>query len=172
MAARHTPWPSSEAGGATVVLVVAVVVAVVGLSLGVHALDTTSAKGPSSSTPSPPTPSELLPGHTLLPGRSLYSANGRFRLQMETTGDLVLTSVSSPGSPLWTSNTARNNDAYLVMQPDGNLVVYPVNGPFPVGAATDALWSTQTNGSSGTSAELTNAGTFEIVLGASVLWRS
>jgi hypothetical protein len=83
-------------------------------------------------SPSPGAPEEagaavfhevLPPGTRLNPGDTLFSRRNDFRLDMQTDGDLVLSTADMV--PLWASNTAGEG-TYAVMQVDGNLVVYDV----------------------------------------------
>jgi len=102
-------------------------------------------------------------GTVLHAGSELKSENGEFQLEMQSDGNLVLYSGSSPtwstntsgrigadavlqrdgnfvlywdGHPLWAAMTDRGGSAanVLVMQDDGNLVVYS--------GAAKALWAT------------------------------
>ncbi|MCU0439552.1 MAG: hypothetical protein MUC49_16795 [Raineya sp.] len=60
---------------------------------------------------------------------------------MQTDGNLVLyrVSIQVDADPSWSSNTHGNNGAFLVVQNDGNVVIYNSNN-------TRALWATGTNG--------------------------
>jgi len=62
----------------------------------------------------------------------IYSPDGRFRLSMQTDGNLV---VYDPNNvPQWASGTFLPN-SYLRVQPDGNAVVYDSEDNFPQWAA-------------------------------------
>ena len=122
-----------------------------------------SSAGPSPApspapAPAPVTRSTLEPGARLMPGQSLVSSSGRFRLVYQGDGNLVLyddvqhapvwwtgTNGRSAGlltmqgdgnlviydasiTPLWMSGTAANTNSRLVLQADGNLVVYTADG--------------------------------------------
>jgi hypothetical protein len=78
-------------------------------------------------------------GHYLDPGQSLESPNGRYRLEMQRDGNLVLHEPDE-GFP-WNSHTEGNPGARLVLQDDGNLVIYGVDGT--------ALSQSETEGSLG-----------------------
>jgi hypothetical protein len=79
----------------------------------------------------------LSPGDTLAPNTSLASQSGRYRLQYQTDGNLVLVDTSTdPWTPLWASGTNDNNPGFVVMQPDGNLSIYNGSG--------SVVWSTDT----------------------------
>jgi hypothetical protein len=80
-----------------------------------------------------PRPSQLKAGTTLRSGAYLASANGRYRLEMQANGDLVL---SEEGIVLWASHTARHRGAVATMQRDGNFVIYQ---------RRRALWSSRTS---------------------------
>lgn len=69
----------------------------------------------------------------LYAGQSIWSADGRFQLIMQTDGNLVL---YGPDGYMWATGTNGGSDRWMVMQSDGNLVVY--NG------ANQALWHTGT----------------------------
>ena len=69
----------------------------------------------------------LLSGARLLPGQSITSANGRFRLLFQTDGNLVLYDDVERSAP-WSSNTAGISAGHVIMQTDGNLVVYDAQG--------------------------------------------
>ena len=62
---------------------------------------------------------------------TLYSANGWYRLTMQTDGNLVLyrkgtggTAEQNYNTPVWSSGTAYTNAHYAYFQADGNLVLY------------------------------------------------
>jgi hypothetical protein len=78
-------------------------------------------------------PSRLQAGKTLRGGSWLTSPNGRYRLEMQASGDLVLT---SGGHVLWSSHTARYPGAVATMQSDGNFVIYEHNR---------AIWNSRTS---------------------------
>jgi hypothetical protein len=99
-------------------------------------------------------PDRLNPGQSLATNATITSADGRFRLIMQTDGNLVVyrnsdnhplwatgtqgtdvhrADMQSDGNlvlyhvnnaPAWASNTAGKRDSFLVMQNDGNLVIY------------------------------------------------
>ncbi len=75
---------------------------------------------------------ELHPS-ALYPNQSLETANRKYKFVLQTDSNLVLYSNSQP---IWNSGTSGRNAAYLVLQPDGNLVLYDANG--------FALWHTNT----------------------------
>ncbi|MCK9193679.1 MAG: hypothetical protein M0P19_07380, partial [Nevskia sp.] len=76
----------------------------------------------------------LQPGQSLLPGQSIYSAGGAYRLTYQTDGNLVL--YSSTNQAIWNSGTNGTTPGSAVYQADGNLVVYNQQG--------QAVWATST----------------------------
>ena len=78
----------------------------------------------------------LVPGQTLGSGKWLLSPNRAFMLGMQTDGNLVLRRVSDKRT-LWHSRTYGQPGARLVLQTNGNLVIW--RGQQPV-------WSTRTAG--------------------------
>lgn len=79
----------------------------------------------------------LMPGETLLQGQSLGSPNGQYVLWMQDDGNLV---QYGPNGAMFATSTYAQG-ARLVMQVDGNLVLYD--------AANHALWSSGTQGNNG-----------------------
>ncbi|MFI9836379.1 hypothetical protein ACIHFD_05065 [Nonomuraea sp. NPDC051941] len=80
----------------------------------------------------------LGPGEWLLPGQSLTSEGGRFKLIQQAEGNLVFYEGTKA---LWTSPTSGKPGARATMQKEGNLVIY--------GADNKPLWSTPTAGNPG-----------------------
>ena len=104
-------------------------------------------------------------GEGLKPGQALQSCDGRFSVAMGNDGDVsvrmganILASTGTTGSdaavfgleqngnlvvrgalgkPLWRSNSPVASPARVLLQEDGNLVIYGLNGP---------LWSSGTHG--------------------------
>jgi hypothetical protein len=93
---------------------------------------------------------------------------------MQTDGNLV--EYGSPGKTVkWESGTSGNFGAYVVMQADGNLVVYPLGKTAPApGQPTPALWDSGTAGHPGSSAALLNSGHLVVLVSRTgdVLWRT
>lgn len=77
----------------------------------------------------------LLPGETLRAGQYLTSSNGRYRLQQNPDGNLVLYRLPD-WQPLWDTKTWGNPGARAVLQAQGNLVVY--------NPSSAALWTNRT----------------------------
>lgn len=82
---------------------------------------------------SPSVISALPSGAALFDGQSLVSPNGRFSLDMQSDGNLVLYGT---GLVLWDSGTAGDAPDYATMQGDGNFVIYK---------AGKAVWSSGTD---------------------------
>ena len=109
--------------------------------------------------------STMMPGESMSPGESISSPSGRYQLRLQHEGNLVLYDTAGP-TALWDSRTVGESDRTLVMQPDGNLVLYelPVT-PF------DALWHSRTYGWPGAFLTVRDDGT--VTIGDSdgrVLW--
>ena len=81
--------------------------------------------GATAATPAPATRGSdtILPGGQLLPGQSLVSSNGRYRLVYQGDGNLVLYDDVERSAP-WSSGTAGQSTGQVVMQIDGNFVIY------------------------------------------------
>ena len=69
-------------------------------------------------------------GSRLYKGQSLYSTNGWYRLSMQTDGNLVITDKA--GAVTWNSGTFGTAAHFAAFQPDGNLVLYAVDGVTPI----------------------------------------
>ena len=80
----------------------------------------------------------LTSGASLKPGDAITSPNGRYRLELETTGDLVL---NGPTGAAWKSGTWGKSVETAEMQTDGNFVLY-APGRVPV-------WDTKSDGPGG-----------------------
>jgi hypothetical protein len=83
---------------------------------------------------------QLRAGQKLPAGRSLCSPSGRFRLDMQEDGNLVVY-LAERRQPLWASETPWTGAKYVEMQKDGNLVLYARDGR--------SVWATQTEGRGG-----------------------
>ena len=79
-------------------------------------------------------PSRLQAGEILLDGSALVSASGRYRLALQSDGNLVLYWESNP---IWNSGTRGDAPDHLIMQNDGNLVLYQ---------GLQVLWSSKSGG--------------------------
>ena len=78
----------------------------------------------------------LRPGANLLPGQSLVSTGGRYRLVYQSDGNLVLYDEVDQTIP-WASNTADAGAGSATMQGDGNFVLYDAQG--------NPYWATDTS---------------------------
>ncbi|MFC4064621.1 LamG-like jellyroll fold domain-containing protein [Actinoplanes subglobosus] len=94
---------------------------------------------------------ELGVNESMRAGDALRSLNGVFQLRMQSDGNLVL---YRDGAPVWATNTAGNEGAFLVMQGDDNLVLYRVD--------KTALWHTNTGGSGADRLVLSDDGRLEL----------
>jgi hypothetical protein len=98
----------------------------------------------------------LTPGEGLRTGEGIFSCDGRFRLDLQTDGNLVLRQATSGGNSvvLWQTGVAAPSGSTLVMQADGNLVLYD--------PAAQALWHTSTWSNQGSSFRIQNDGNLVI----------
>jgi hypothetical protein len=88
-----------------------------------------------SAPAAPKTCGKILPGQGLTPGHSWHSCDGRFTLDMQTDSNLVL---YEGHAALWNTDTVGQNAAFVVMQEDGNLVLYD--------KSRNAVWQSGTPG--------------------------
>jgi hypothetical protein len=87
---------------------------------------------------------QLQPGQQLLPGQYLLSADRHTTLTLQRNGNVVLrTNLRT----IWSSRTSNTNPGRLVMQNDGNLVLYARDG--------SVLWQTRTRHSNNQGSRLT-----------------
>jgi nucleoid-associated protein YgaU len=102
----------------------------------------------------------LSSGSTLKAGDAIVSANGRYHLELQVDGNLVLT---GPAGVAWDSGTRGKGVATAEMQTDGNFVLHT--------ADRDVVWSADT---SGPGAHLVLQDDRNVVIlgadGTSVLW--
>ncbi len=122
-----------------------------------------SGSTPAPTTPPTPTACGSIPvGDALGPGQSVYSCDGRFQLILQTAGNVV---EYTNGKALWDTNAAGFTGDELIMQGDGNLVLYPKSGP--------AIWSSGTSGNPGATFAIQDDGNL-VVYSASgqALWSS
>jgi methionine-rich copper-binding protein CopC len=96
---------------------------------------------------------------TLLPGQSMVSPNGDFVLTLQTDGNLV--EYNGAGTAVWASGTQGKTVTEMIMQGDGNLVLY--------GGST-AVWASNTSGNPGASLGLQNNGALVISSGGTQVW--
>ena len=103
----------------------------------------------------------LTKGEELTPGRSISSCDGRFRLTLQTDGNLVLYQQSTA---LWSTGTAGIAARNALMQMDGNFVLYDTSNNAP--------WHTNTWNHPGAYLALQNDGNLVIYEGGAALWSS
>jgi hypothetical protein len=110
----------------------------------------------------PPTEcGSLFADQGLIPDQSIYSCDGRFRLLLQRDGNLVL----YQDGPLWATGTVGARSAEVIMQGDGNFVLYDIAGR--------ALWSTGTAGHPGSRFAIQNDGNLVVYDASGVpLWAS
>ena len=85
--------------------------------------------------------STLAAGEYLQTNDSLLSDNGEYKLLMQEDCNLVLYKGSTA---LWDSDTVRTSQAcFLIIQSDGNLVIYLGASPEEQG---EAIWNSATQG--------------------------
>jgi hypothetical protein len=105
----------------------------------------------------------LSPGEQLLHNQSITSTDGRFRLVMQTDGNLVVYRTRD-NHALWATGTQHSDAQRAVMQTDGNLVLYHVdNRP---------AWASNTNGSPGSHLSMQNDGNLVIYKPNVPIWAS
>ena len=89
----------------------------------------------------------------LLPNQCLYSQNKKYKVCLDINGNLNVIQVNT-GNTLYIVNDKNSNSApYLIMQNDGNLVLYDSHG---------AVWSSSTQGGITNYVVIQNDGSFVI----------
>lgn len=96
--------------------------------------------------------------------QSLTSCNGLYTLAMQVDGDLALHDNNS-GVQLWSSQTAGNTGQAVVMQGDGNFVMY--DGYHGAGVS---VWDTGTAGHPGATLSVGDGGNVKIYDGQVEIW--
>jgi hypothetical protein len=94
-----------------------------------------------------------LAARQILPGAGVPSDNGWFRLVYQPDGNLVLIDTRS-GATVWAANTGGTVPGQVIMQTDGNLIVYD--------AAGAARWTSNTSGNPNAYFLVQNDGNFVI----------
>jgi Ricin-type beta-trefoil lectin domain len=107
----------------------------------------------------PPFSDAMKPGEVMHKGDSRVSHNNGYELILQTDGNLVLyDKTPKPTNPtievptkIWASNTNGRAVDRVVMQPDGNLAIYPPSGdcallPTCNSRPTAAIWQSGTRG--------------------------
>jgi surface antigen len=104
---------------------------------------------------------QLAADERLYPGQFLRSSDGRYRLALQSDGNLVL---YSPGyRVLWASGTAGRSAHSLLMQADANLVLYGTG-------SQGALWSSNRTGTGTFALTLQSDGNGVVYGPAGALW--
>lgn len=117
---------------------------------------------PSNPPPSnPPGCGGLGSGQALGQPGSVKSCDGRFNLDVQSDGNVVLYFLGN--GPLWATHTSGGGHT-LAMQSDGNLVLYD--------AASKPVWSSGTYGHPGATLAVQNDGNLVVYQGTTPLWAS
>lgn len=104
----------------------------------------------------------LPPGSTMFPGQQAWSSDGRYHLDFQQDGNLVL--YNNAGGVLWATETNGAPVSELRMQPDGNLVMY---------GGGSVIWASNTAGHPGAALRVQDDGNVVIYSrGQRVLWAS
>ena len=96
----------------------------------------------------------LLPDAVVLAGALVWNTASGYSVAFTRTGNLEL--KDRFGTILWESGTGGQNGHSLIMQADGNLVIYDASW-------RKALWATSTEGNPGASLVLLDGGKLAIV---------
>jgi len=107
------------------------------------------------------TSDRLLKGQTLVAGKYLRSPNGKYKLAMQSDGNLVLYK-SGTTIAIWSSGTYGKPVTKCVMQADGNLVLYDKNNK--------AYWDTKTYMYSGGFFVVQNDGNLVVYQNGTARW--
>jgi hypothetical protein len=126
--------------------------------------------GPCGKKPPPPAPTPIPPAHCgridpgegLRYGASAWSCDGRFHLEMQLDGNLVL--YEQNHGALWSTATGAGHDAE--MQSDGNFVEYDAAGREP----TDAVFATNTSGHGAAHLAIQDDGNVVLYDGQNAIW--
>ncbi|NP_001134458.1 mannose-specific lectin isoform X1 [Salmo salar] len=100
----------------------------------------------------------------LLKGDYLLSNNGQFKAIFQTDGNFVLYGW---GRVVWASNTVNKDAQRLILQQDGNLVIYTTQD-HPIWASHTARCNNRQRGH----LTLTDKGTLELYGDREVIWKS
>jgi hypothetical protein len=114
--------------------------------------------------PEPPGGADTLsPDQSLSPGHAVESGDGRFSLDYQGDGNLVL--YQEGVGPIWASGTGGTSAGQAYMQADGNFVIYDGGGT--------PIWHTGTSGNSGAFLRVQNDGNVVIhSAGGGLLWQT
>lgn len=113
-----------------------------------------------SAAPNSSYPANLPTNATLRPGQRLMSPDGQTVLILQGDGNLI---IRRNFVPVWSSGTSGNSPDRLIMQPDGNLVLY--------NTANSAIWNTGTSSGNNPYLTLQTDGNMVAYSGSSIpLW--
>ncbi|MBW8485330.1 hypothetical protein [Actinomadura parmotrematis] len=129
---------------------------------GAAAVAVPSLAAPSTATPvaaAQATSSVLKSGQTLKAGRSLHSPDGRYKLIMQTDGNLV---VYKKSKAIWSSHTWVK----------GSSATMRTNGDLVVAKGSHQYWRSHTDGDKGAYLKLQNDGNAVVYKGKTALWSS
>lgn len=120
---------------------------------------------PPQPAPEPPPPLScdplLEPNEALFAHDHVRSCNGKYTLWMQGDGNVVLYEEAT-GRPLWNTQTVGTKDPMLIMQLDGNFVLYD-------GAGTP-VWHTSTHGHDGAMLRVEDDGNVIVWDGWTAIW--
>jgi hypothetical protein len=137
----------------------AALAAAAALGLGLLSAGTAQAAAPKVATAPAVTGYSTITGTSVLyKGQAWYSPDHTTFLTMQLDGNAVL---YHNGTALWQSQTVSSGNE-IVMQNDGNLVVYTSN--------MEPIWQAGTYGHPGAALEIYNSGGMMLVQGISALW--
>jgi len=108
-------------------------------------------------------PDRLTPGQSLPTNGYITSDDGRFRLIMQSDGNLVVYR-NSDNRALWATGTQGTDVHHAIMQTDGDLVLYHVNSA--------PAWATNTTGKPGSFLVIQNDGNLVIYQPIVPIWTS
>jgi len=104
---------------------------------------------------------ELRIGERLTAGQPLHSADGRFRFEVGEDANLIVHWIGH--RTIWNSDNAKaRGEYYLILQEDGNLVLY--------NAEDEPIWSTGTVGSGAESLVMQSDGNLVLYSSKSAVW--
>ena len=106
----------------------------------------------------------LTEGQQLNVGETLISSNFAYVLALQADGDLALYDVNKGVVPLWSAGLSGQASAKVVMQSDGNFVVY--------NTSSQPTWASGTWNNSGAYLFLQNNGNLSVYNGNSSLWQT
>jgi len=110
-------------------------------------------------------------GSELRPGQSRVSANGSYRLSLQTDGTLVLHLVHPDTSVdvMWVPVKDRNTPGKVAaMQGDGNFVLYDADPP----SLSAAIWASHTDGFPGATLIVQDDGNVVLYQAGKAVWAS